>query len=195
MTLLALYVFAIDLWRVPTDDPQLTASILPTLAAGDVVATMRHFPFGRGNLVRCPDPQAVGRYVLARAIGEEGDALAIEGETVIIDGHRNSSIRPCDAERRTVTDPSSGEDVDLECTSEEFGESRFEALHARSGTESPTRTKVEKGKWFLVSDNRHIHLDSRDFGQVDPGACQHVFLRLFGEKGVFDLATRLTVLW
>jgi signal peptidase I len=53
---------------------------------------------------------------------------------------------------------------------------------------------VEPGKVFLVSDDRHIHKDSRDFGQVDGAACEHVVFRLWGES-FGDSSHRFNVLW
>jgi len=37
-----------------------------------------------------------------------------------------------------------------------------------------------------VSDDRHVHLDSRDFGQVDPRTCQHIVFRFVGAAGLGD---------
>src|SRR5579883_1581495 len=84
----ALYLLVFDVWRIPGDDPLLTASIQPVLAPGDLVVLSRHCGIGRGQLLRCTDPQAPGRFVIARAMGEEGDRLVIDGELVSVDGHR-----------------------------------------------------------------------------------------------------------
>jgi hypothetical protein len=46
-----------------------------------------------------------------------------------------------------------------------------------------------------VSDDRHIHLDSRDYGQVAPGTCQHILFRIVGPAGFTDAKSRLTVIW
>jgi signal peptidase I len=54
--------------------------------------------------------------------------------------------------------------------------------------------KVEAGKVFLVSDNRLMHLDSRDFGQVDVSTCSHIVYRLWGERFT-DSSRRFTILW
>ena len=54
---------------------------------------------------------------------------------------------------------------------------------------------IEAGKWYLVSDDRHIHLDSRDFGQIDPTTCQHIVYRLQSAKGFGDSKRRLSVIW
>ena len=61
--------------------------------------------------------------------------------------------------------------------------------------EPPTKVEVEAGRWFLVSDDRHLHLDSRDFGQIDPVGCQHIVFRLVGAAGFGDTAKRLSIIW
>src|SRR5579872_6465256 len=71
---LLLYELVFDVWVVPSDDPLLAASIQPTLMAGDVLVVTRHTSVVRGNLLRCDDPQAPGRYVVARAIGRRVSA-------------------------------------------------------------------------------------------------------------------------
>jgi signal peptidase I len=61
--------------------------------------------------------------------------------------------------------------------------------------EPPTKTTVPAGSWFLVSDDRHVHLDSRDYGEVDPSTCQHVVFRLVGAAGFGDSRKRLSIVW
>jgi signal peptidase I len=193
--LLVLYLFFFDVWTVPKDDPLLTASIEPTLSAGDVVVLMRHASVSRGNLLRCADPQAVSRYIIARAIGGFGDRLELRDEVVSIDGRRTPSPRRCDPPDTVVFDPQTKEDVSLTCSVEEFGEMTYSALRAPDRPEPPTRALVEPSRWFLVSDNRHVHLDSRDFGQMDPATCEHIVFRLVGAAGFGDSKRRLSIIW
>ena len=195
VVLLGLYLFALDVWRVPEDDPLLSASIQPTLAAGDLLVVTRRTGIGRGDLLRCADPQAPGRFVVARAIGEGGEMVALERELVSVDGHRAPSPRGCDVAKVTVFDPNRNDDIELDCSIEEFGDTTYAALRARDLAAPPTKTTVESGKWFLVSDDRHVHLDSRDFGQIDPATCQHIVFRIEGRRGLGDSRTRLSVIW
>jgi signal peptidase I len=95
----------------------------------------------------------------------------------------------------TVYDPTINDDVELACSVEEYGETDFWALRASKHPEAQRTVTAEMGVWFLVSDDRHVHLDSRDFGQVDPKTCQHVVFRLAGAKGFRDAKKRLTVIW
>jgi signal peptidase I len=188
-----LYAFFFDVWVVPSDDPLLSASIEPTLSAGDVIVFTRRTDVTRGNLLRCPDPQAPGRFVVARAIGAYGDHLEIAGEVVSIDGHRNPSPRAC--AQRVLVDPQTNEEETLTCSVEDYGAMTYEALRGTDHLEPPTRSTVEAGKWFLVSDDRHIHLDSRDFGEVPVTDCKHIVFRIESAKGLGDDAKRLSVIW
>lgn len=193
--LLLLYVGFFDVWTVPADDPLLAASIEPTLSAGDVIVVTRRTDVSRGNLLRCADPQAPGRFVVARAIARFGDEIEIGGETVAIDKHRNPSPRACDAPTEVVHDPQSGEDMTLACSVEEYGEMTYNALRSTDHPEAPTVEKVQQDRWYLVSDDRHVHLDSRDFGEIDPRTCQHIVFRLVSAKGFGDSKKRLNIIW
>jgi signal peptidase I len=196
VALLVLYAFFFDVWTVPSDDPLLSASIEPTLSPGDVVVVTRHGTVDRGNLVRCADPQAAGRYVVARAMGKFGDKLEILGEVVLIDGKHTPSGHACDPPRTGVFNPQTSEEVPLVCSVEEYGEVTYSALRSEDRPEPPTRpVTVEASRWFLVSDDRHVHLDSRDFGQVDPATCQHIVYRLVGAAGFGDTKKRLSIIW
>jgi signal peptidase I len=191
----ALYLLVFDVWTIPGDDPLLAASLQPTLAPGDVLVVFRYRGVDRGNVVRCPDPQAPGRFVVARAMGEGGDKLSIDHEIVDIEGHHTPSPRACDAPRATVFDPNTNDDVQLDCSIEDYGDMPHPTLHASARPEPPTRLTVEQGKWYLVSDDRHVHLDSRDYGQVDAASCQRVVFRLVGAGGYRDASRRLSVIW
>src|SRR5579872_1463334 len=192
---LLLYELVFDVWVVPSDAPLIAASIQPTLMAGDVLVVTRHTSVVRGNLLRCDDPQAPGRYVVARAIGRSGERVNINAEIVSLDGKRTPSPRACDPPRVTVHDPNTDDDVNLQCSVEDFGEVDFGAMRSIAKPEPPTETTVEAGRWYLVSDDRHVHLDSRDFGQIEPSTCQHIVFRLESAAGFGDDKKRLTIIW
>jgi len=193
--LYGIHRFVLEVWRVPTDDPMLAASVEPTLSAGDLMLVWRGDSFARGNLLRCPDPQAPGRYVIARAMGAPGDHVEIHGEVVTLDGRRPPSPRACDQLRYAMFDPGRQENVNLWCTVEEYGDMDFSALKAADNLDPPTLSLVPPEHWFLVSDNRHIHVDSRDYGELEAAGCRHIVFRLAGAAGVFDRKKRLTVVW
>jgi len=193
---LALYLFVFDVWTVPIDDPMESASIEPTLSAGDVILLSRHTSISRGNLLRCADPQAPGRYVIARAIGASGETLELHDEVVTVDGKRLPSPRACDDTPTVlIHDPQTNADLTLSCSIEDYGERDFWALRASEQTEAPTKAVVEAGRWYLVSDDRHVHVDSRDFGPIDPTTCLHVVFRLESHAGFGDSKKRLAIIW
>jgi signal peptidase I len=192
--LLFLYVFFFDVWKIPADDPMESASILPNLEAGDVVVLVRRPSVARGNLLRCPDPQAPGRFIIARAMGSFGDTVEIQRDNVLLDGKRKPSPHACDTPVQLVHDPQSGDDLNLHCFAEDFGERDFDVL-VSDQPEPPTKAAVESGKWFLVSDDRHVHVDSRDFGQIDATACKHIVYRIVGAAGLGDAKRRFSVIW
>jgi signal peptidase I len=191
---LVLYVFVFDVWTIPSDDPMESASIEPTLSAGDVVLVARHSSVARGNLLRCPDPQAPGRFIIARAIGAGGEHLELHDEVVTIDGKRLPSPRACDTPTVLIHDPQSDEDMNLHCSIEDFGERDFWALRS-DHPEPPTKALVESGRWYLVSDDRHVHVDSRDFGQIDTTGCLHIVFRVESKAGMGDQKKRLNLVW
>ena len=193
--LAVLYFGFFDVWTVPVDDPMIAASIEPTLSAGDLVVFSRHGDVSRGNLVRCDDPGAPGRFVIARAIARFGDQLDLTGETVSIDNHRTPSPRACDTPSRLIHDPRSGEDVTLDCSVEDYAGITFEALRSGDHPEPFAPVSLEPGRWFFLSDDRHVHLDSRDVGPIDPSTCRHIVFRLAGAAGFSDGQKRLTIIW
>ncbi len=191
----ALWLFAFDVWRIPVDDPMLSASLAPTLGPGDVVLVWRGHSIDRGQLMRCPDPQAPGRFVVARAMGGPGDQLTIMNETVAIDGRRTASPRACEQPIYSVVDPRQNVDVDLTCSVEQYASVEFLVLQSRDHPEPAMTAPVARGTWFLVSDDRHVHVDSRDYGPIDPAPCQHIVFRLVGPEGIGDAQKRMTVIW
>lgn len=195
IALATLYALAFDVWRVPAEDPLLAASIEPTLSAGDLVVVTRRGGAARGDLLRCPDPQAPGRFVIGRAMGSAGEHVEIRDEVVSIDNSHTPSPRRCEPPTVRIHDPQTDEDVVLASAAEEHGEMEYCVLHSADHPEPPTTATVEPGRWFLVSDDRHVHLDSRDYGQIDTQDCQHVVFRLAGAAGFGDAQKRLTVIW
>jgi hypothetical protein len=190
------YTFFCDVWVIPDDDPALAASIAPTLGPGDVVVLERRPSASRGHLLRCVNPETPDRFMIGRAIGMGGDLLDVTGEIVKIDGHRTPSPRACDPAQVTVHDPVTDEDVPLHSAVEEYGDHEFCTLRSMHSPEAPLQVQVENGKVFLLSDNRHIHADSRDVGgAVLPSTCQHILYRLVGPGGWSDDTRRLTVIW
>ena len=189
---LLLYLFVFDTWVVPGDDPLFTASILPTLSPQDRILTRRGSQPSIGQLARCLVPDGSGKYAIGRVFGSAGDVVEINNERVTTNGTAPKFRFSCGIVN--VVHPVSGDAMPLTCSVEDNGSFTYGALTHPEYREGPRKTKVEPGTIFLVSDNRHLHKDSRDFGGVDPSTCEHVVFRLWGES-FGDSSHRFNVLW
>jgi hypothetical protein len=91
-----------------------------------------------------------------------------------------------------MVDPDLGAELELICRVEESGGSQYEILEFPSAPPRPAKTHLDPGKVFLASDNRSLHLDSRDFGPVPRTSCQRILLRLWSAEGYGDAEHRFT---
>jgi signal peptidase I len=190
-----LYLTVFDVYVIPGDDAMLLASIAPTLSDGDVLVILRRTGGDRGNLLRCPDPRDghVGGWVIARAIATGGESLDVTNDTPSIDRHTFPSLYGCDP--ATVKDPRTGEDVALGCQMVDTGDTKFAAYGGKIAPNPTYKTTVPRGTWFLMSDDRHIYLDSRDYGAVDAQSCQRILARIESKAGWGDSEHRMNFLW
>jgi len=191
----AVFVF-FDTWTVPGDDGQFAVSVEPTLGVGDVLLVTRSSGAGDGALVRCSDPDAPTRFVVGRVIGTAGDSIEFTNGTLLVNNKTPTASVACDPAIVRLKNPGTQEDEDLACYMEELGGGTHGALHSQKNVPGrDSKTVVELGKVYLASDNRAMHLDSRDFNTVAPASCHHVALRLWSANGWMDAKKRLTVLW
>lgn len=189
---LLLYLFVFDTWVVPGDDALLTAAIAPTLSPEDRILTRRGSTPKVGELARCFVPDGSGKYVIARVFGAAGDTVVVENERVTTNGKGAASRFSCGAV--SVVHPVTGDAVQLTCAVEDNGAFTYSVLAHPEYREGTRTAKVEEGKLYLVSDDRHIHSDSRDFGAVDASSCEHVVFRLWG-RTYGDASHRFNILW
>jgi signal peptidase I len=190
---LVLYLTIFDAWRAPDDDPTFAASLAPNMAAGDEVLLYKSGTLKGGYLTRCTDPDAPGRYVIGRIVAVEGESVDVDNGLAVVQGKRTPSPRGC--EGTSMRHPVTGEDIKLQCTVEDLGGNEHPILVTQQHADGPVHSRVESGNFYLLSDNRYIHLDSRDYGQVKASTCQHVVFRLWSANGFFDAAHRFNVLW
>lgn len=192
---LVLRLTAFDLWTVP-DDAFLGASAAPTLAAGDTVITLRRGTPGFGDLVRCPDPKDPKLVVLGRIGGVAGDTIEIEGARLWVNGRSYQSESACADPKVLVKHPETLKDVEMKCEVVQMGSGWHYRAHAgQLFTEQKKTATVGAGKVFLVSDNRTMHDDSRDFGLVDASTCvERPVFRLWSKAGWSDEQSRFTVI-
>lgn len=195
-----LYLFVFDLWIVP-DDPLLAASVFPTLAPEDKMLVVRGQVPEVGELARCASPTEPETYVVGRVFGVGGDRVEIRGGQITRNGARVKARQEGDPV--TLAHPVTQSLVPMRAhvgetgpTMLSLGEGRPFTFTYLTGAAGGGRIQAEvgRGKLFLVSDNRLMHQDSRDFGQIDEATCEHVVFRLWGES-FRDAARRFTIVW
>jgi signal peptidase I len=187
-----LYLFVLDVWVVPGKDAMFTASVLPTLAPEDKILIQRGRTPTYGELARCMSPETPGTYVIGRVFGGAGDQVEVSDPSVKTNGRALAARHGCPP--RVVPHPVTEELVTLSCGAAETGAWTFEYLVGRDSSGGDHSATVEPGRLYLVSDNRLMHQDSRDFGQVDASTCEHVVFRLWGER-YLDSSRRFNFLW
>lgn len=186
------------LW-LPMDDPVLTASLQPSLGAGDLILVQRIMKPVLGDLVVCPEPNYPERYVIGRILGVEGDKLSITNGTVRVNGQGLPYERRCDPRTVSYPNPEDGSETITQTCSYEAVANR--SLHKVGGLSEQHARKEERtfsvpeGHFFLISDNRLFPYDSRDYHPVPIESCKEtVFLRLVGANGWSDTKQRMTVI-
>jgi signal peptidase I len=185
---------AIRWWRVPTGDHYLTASISPSVRAGDLILLWRLTKPGFGDLVLCPEPGHPDRVVIGRIAGEEGDRLELTGANILLNDKRVLVESNCPGKPFKEQAPDTGIEVEQTCSLEDLGHLHMRGEIPSSDTTAPHDAKTEAlpaGTVWLVSDNRLFPYDSRDYGPVQRATCKEtVFFRLVGSGGFFDTTTR-----
>jgi signal peptidase I len=145
--------------------------------------------------VLCPEPNAQGRAVVGRLVGDPGDTVVVKGSEVSVNDHKAYTERACLASEFLVRDPNVGANVKQSCQVEVLNGH----VHMRGSVGGykmvppDAKKEVEDGRAFLLSDNRLFPYDSRDYGTVERGSCaEAVVFRLSGGKGFFDQSSRFT---
>jgi signal peptidase I len=194
----ALRATCITFWTMPNEDPLLSLSVAPTLEPGDVLVLWRIGNPTFGELVRCSDPEAPGRFIVGRLLGEPGDKVVADMANVTVNNRFIGSRRACTPPRLSVFDPNTGEAFDLSCEVEEAGGNEYTRARATNPPVHPPdayRVNVPDGMVFLASDNRHYHDDSRDFGPVGKDGCkERIVYRLWSARGWFDDKRRMMLI-
>lgn len=184
---------AIRWWRVPSDDPYLTASLSPSIRPGDLILLWRLTKPGFSDLVLCPEPKQPGRVVIGRIAGVGRDEVEVNGADIKVNKVRQSVEGNCPERTFVEKDPGTGFEATQSCSIEDLGGStNYRGELVREGTHpADVKTLVPDNQVWLVSDNRQFPYDSRDFGAVPQETCtETVFFRLVSAKGFFDTSAR-----
>jgi len=189
---LLLWLFVVDGWKVPPGPDNLFgASIRPTLMIEDMVLVHRGRRPKVGELARCLSP-ITNAFVVGRVFGRGGDRVEVDDRGVATNGQMLTARHGCG--QVIVPHPVTETLVTMICSVAETGAWSFEYLTQPEASTGRHTAVVEPGKLYLVSDNRTMHEDSRDFGQVDEATCEHLVFRLWGEHYT-DASRRFTILW
>ncbi len=189
---LLLFLFVLDSWVVP-NEPELAISVLPTLKPDDRIVVQRGSIPNTGQLARCVDPQNSAKFVIGRVFGIGGDTVEMQAERMTVSGHHVVTRHGCPP--MTVINAATGSEVKLGCAVEEnFANWTYQVLFHTELPEGDHVLRVPDGMVYLVSDDRHFHQDSRDFGPVQASTCEHVIFRLWGASWGDD-ARRFNILW
>lgn len=184
---------ALRWWQVPNNDPELTASLAPTLRGGDWVILWRLTKPGEGSLVVCPDPDDPTAVVMGRVAATQNHTVSLLGPEAKIDGVTPQIEYNCTNLKLTVINPDTLKPVELSCDMEDIGGRLHERAHGKpESTPRAFEKTVGPGQVFLLSDNRVHPFDSRHFGTVPVDSCREsVVFRLVSNEGFFDVANRL----
>ena len=187
--------FLFETWTVPMD-PVLAASVAPTLRGGDYVLVLTVGDVKWGDLVRCTDPDHADRYAVGRVMGMPGDDVEIKAGVLRVNGMRYDAVEACKETKIEVLHPDSETPVEMHCSRVEIGNNwHFRATGTKYVAPNDVHHTTSSNHYYLLSDNRDFHDDSRDFGDISTELCtQRVFFRLWGKDGWLNSEERLTVI-
>jgi signal peptidase I len=177
-------------WTIP-DDPVLGLSMAPTLNAGDTVILWTVGERAFGELVRCPDPEDPQRWVVGRIVGMSGDVIEVSQGILKVNGTRYNVSDACQTSQFTLTDEK-GNTFEATCSRVEMaGGWHFRSMVKGHTPERVVKHEVGPGRFYLLSDNRSLHDDSRDFGAIDAATCKELIsFRLWDHQGFFSADQR-----
>lgn len=176
-------------------DPIFAASILPSLSGGDLILTYRLGDPAFGDLVLCPEPAAPQRFVIGRIFGEPGDRVRIVNGKPEVNGDTFVFERSCEPPQFSYVHPETHAEISQQCQMESVaaGLHRVGVVDGHKVLPADREYTVPDGSWFLLSDNRLVPYDSRDYSYVPQATCkERVFARIVSSRGWTDVEKRLS---
>jgi signal peptidase I len=158
-----------------------SGSMNPTILEGDYLLVDKHVfglrvPFtlipltagrdpARGDIVVFDSP-ADGKSLVKRVVGVPGDVVVLDGETLIVNGHR-SRYTAEDARRlRGLLAETLSQDPVVLREAGVTGSHEVMILPARAAKSPVGPLRVPEGMYFMLGDSRDNSADSRYFGFV-----------------------------
>jgi len=191
-----LRLLLVKTWTIPSDDPVLSSSIAPSLAAGDAVLLLHGVPRGFGDLVRCTDPDEPRRWVIGRIAGEGGDTVELTASRLVVNGRTADIEHACKPHVVQVPHPNTTAPVDLRCDMEDLGGVIHKRVHGNPegrAVSAPMKRTVPPDSFFLISDNRAFQNDSFTYGAVPAETCDaRIVFRFWSSAGFGDADNRFT---
>jgi len=196
VVLLIMRLTFIETWTIPDDNDWLGVSIVPTLFTGDEVVLLTVGTPRFGELVRCEDPDKEGEWIIGRVVGLGGDMVELEGPTLRVNGVRYNTVEACKDSPFIVEHPDTNREVEVQCSRVDIGGGwHFRGTTGKYSRRRDKRKLVGDDHVFLLSDNRDLHFDSRDYDTVPLDSCDaQIVFRLWSEDGWSDSDYRMTVI-
>ncbi len=148
-----------------------------------------------GDLVRCPDPDDPTKWAVGRIVGLGGDTVETNGQSLRVNGTGYSAQFSCPGKDETVLDPVTDRELEMSCSIVTMGghHHKMGVVHDFRRQVVAAKERVDPNEVFLLSDNRLLHDDSRDFGTISAPTCnQRIVFRLVGGAGWMDAEHRLS---
>ena len=130
---------------------------------------------------------------IGRAMARSGETIEINNEVVTVDRSRMPSPRGCD--HMKVFDPTRNEEVQLDCSVEEYAGSDFNVLVSRAFP--VPRVVADRRVRQVVSRERRPPRPPR-FARLRPYRCQHLPAHRSAPRrpaGISDADSRFTFVW
>ena len=130
------------------------------------------------------------------AVGGELRYVEVQGPLLRVNGKTYTATEACTDPMFVVAHPDTGSDVELQCSRVDMGGGwHFRGTVGKPNPSNDHKKRVGTNNVYLISDNRELHEDSRDFGTLPHASChQRIFFRLWGAAGWSDVESRMTLI-